>query len=293
MEQNSESWIGKFQAYMKMKGMSPRTVEVYTSALRKFFQHFQGEEHPKNINRDQIVNYLHQIAEQSRTLYKLALCALKLFYTEIIHQPKKLAGVPYPKITPSIKKIIAEKTILETIDKIWNPRHKAIIAFFFGTGVRLMELCQFRMSDINRDRMEIIIHEGKGGKDRQIPLAPALQDIIDQYYRWMVKCKHAPVEYLFEQKPHWYLSRSYVTYVCKRYFGPECHPHILRHSFAVAFLENGGDIYALKRILGHKDIKTTEIYLQYTARMMHNVKMPIDNMQQPKPPLQLITKKAA
>jgi site-specific recombinase XerD len=109
----------------------------------------------------------------------------------------------------------------------------------------------------------------------------------------MDSCKHAPKEYLFELKPHWYLSRSYISLVCKKYFGQECHPHTLRHSFAVAFLENGGDLFTLQQILGHKDIKTTMIYLQYTTRLRRSIKMPIDNIQIKKSNLKLITNIAA
>jgi site-specific recombinase XerD len=293
MEQKFESWIDQFSQYMELKAMSPMTVQAYTSAMWQFFLHFQNEEHPKNINTHQIANYLHQIGTGSITRQKLAHCALLLFYHEIIHQPKKLNGIPLPQIHSTIKKIIAEEVILETIAKIWNPRHKAIIAFLFGTGVRLMEICNFRMSDINRGRMEIVIHQGKGAKDRIIPLSPTLLKIIEQYYQWMDSCKHAPKEYLFELKPHWYLSRSYISLVCKKYFGQECHPHTLRHSFAVAFLENGGDLFTLQQILGHKDIKTTMIYLQYTTRLRRSIKMPIDNIQIKKSNLKLITNIAA
>ena len=275
---NSERWINDFQEYIELKAMSPRTIEPYTSSLRMFFLHFQIEEHPKNINVHQIANYLRQIAQKSPTRQKLALCALKLFYAVVIHQPHKLDSIPYPKIHPSIKEIIPEERILNTINDIKNPQHKAIIATFFGTGMRLMELCKLKMEDIQRERMEIIIRRGKGDQDRIVPLAICLLDILDSYYRWMKNRNRAPKEYLFESSPNHYISDTTISAICKKYFGYLCHPHIFRHSFAVAFLENGGDLFILQNILGHKDIKTTMIYLKYTKRLMDRSKLPINNL---------------
>jgi integrase/recombinase XerD len=275
---NSERWINDFQEYMELKAMSPRSIESYTSSIRSFFHHFKSEEHPRNINVNQIANYLRQIAQESVTRQKLSLCALKLFYAFIIHQPHKLDSIPYPKIHPSIKEIIPEEKILNTIDSIRDLKYKAIIATLFGTGMRLMELCKLKMEDIRRERMEIIIRRGKGDQDRIVPLAICLLDILESYYRWMEKRNRKPKEYLFESSANHYISDTTVSTICKKYFGAECHPHIFRHSFAVAFLENGGDLFVLQNILGHKDIKTTMIYLKYTKKLMDRSKLPINNI---------------
>ena len=279
--------LREFQRWMELKKKSPKTVEAYLSAVKMFLQRFHEIDHPKNINAEIIADYLHQLGQISITRQKLALCALKLFYAVIIHQTKKLDAIPYPQIISSIKKIIAEETILAKLLTIENQKHKAIIATFFGTGIRLMELCTLKMSNIRRDRMEIIVH-GKGGRDRVIPLSKTLLDILDAYYRWMEKRKHAPQEYLFETSPNKYMCDTTIAAIYKQYYGRDAHPHIFRHSFAVAFLENGGDIFALQNILGHKDIKTTIIYSKYTTRLRQNIKLPINNLDNMRPTLRLV-----
>jgi integrase/recombinase XerD len=200
-----------------------------------------------------------------------------LFYSVIIHQPDKLKNIPYPIINQKLPAIIAKEILLKKIAGVGNKKDKAILATLFSTGVRVAECCELKIVNINSARMEITVREGKGNKDRIVPLAQTLLIILRRYIasRPLVM---RPVEFLFENSPHRYHSASTIQRICRKHL--DAHPHQIRHCFAVAFIEEGGSIFVLQKILGHKNIKTTLRYLQLTNTMFASSPNPIDGLLQ-------------
>ena len=166
---------------METKQFSPNTIEAYCSGLKTFLSRFKDFDHPKNISADMIKDYVHQIGQKSVTLEKLAICALRLFYTVVIHQIAKLKGIPYPVIHQRLPSIIDKSILLYKISRVHDRKDKAILATLFSTGVRVSECCTLRIADINSVRMEITVRRGKGDIDRIVPLSKTLLRLLREY----------------------------------------------------------------------------------------------------------------
>jgi site-specific recombinase XerD len=143
--------------------------------------------------------------------------------------------------------------VLERARNNGGTRNYLILLTLFRTGMRCDDLTSFTKRDIKSDR--IVIRQGKGKKDRQIPLEPTLKDLL------MFYCSSIGLdEKLFP------ISNAQVRNICHKYQGEHnIHPHTFRHSFAVHYLKSGGNIRCLQKILGHKDLNTTAVYLDLIA----------------------------
>lgn len=262
--------LDAFQMELKLLGRSPNTIECYAAFLRRFLLFFKNEESPKHINVEQIKRYLLVVGEDSPCRFKQSLATLRFFYTRIIKQPKKLDGLHYRKYHSKIPEIIDKSAFLPKLAAIKDIKYKTIFALIYSTGLRVHEACTLKISDFNKERKLITVHYGKGAKDRIVPYPESLAKILNQYYS-----RRNPLIWLFQgENRNNYISPATVQKKCREYFGT--HPHALRHCFAVNFLEAGGSIYALKFLLGHNDIKTTETYLRLTKPMLDSVKSALD-----------------
>lgn len=157
-----------------------------------------------------------------------------------------------------------------------NIKHKAILTTIYSLGLRVGELINLKIIDIDGDRNLVTVRKGKGYKDRIIMLSPVLKKLLRMYFK-----KYRPTEYLFEGK----IGGKYSTSSVRKILGKstkianinkEVVPHSLRHSFATHLLENGTDIRVIQILLGHNSIKTTQIYTKVSNTLIHQVKSPLD-----------------
>jgi len=152
----------------------------------------------------------------------------------------------------------------------------------YSTGMRRAEMCQLKVEDIDSDRMLIHIRQGKGRRDRDVPLSPKLLDTLREYWRWM-----RPKTYLFPgtvngsraDKP---ITPKMLWEACREAaqragITKPVRPHILRHSFATHLLEGGADLPTVQALLGHADLKPTSIYLHVSERHLRAAGTPLDN----------------
>jgi integrase/recombinase XerD len=153
----------------------------------------------------------------------------------------------------------------------------------YSTGMRRAEVCSLKVEDIDSGRMLIHIRQGKGGKDRDVPLNPQLLETLREYYRWM-----RPKTYLFPgtvnglraDKP---ITTKMTWEACREAakragITKRVSPHLLRHSFATHLLENGADLPTVQALLGHADLKPTSIYLHLSERHLKAAGTPLDKI---------------
>jgi site-specific recombinase XerD len=199
-----------------------------------------------------------------------AISALKLFYTKTIKQPLKFKYIEYPRSEKKLPQIIEKEYLLEQIAKIQNKKHKAIISLAYSTGMRVSEVCNLLISDIDSKRMIITIRQSKGRKDRIVPLSEKVLEILREYFK-----EYKPKEYLFNGQFDLQYSHRSCNQIVKQYLGKEYHFHQLRHSNATALLEAGTDIRIIQKHLGHSSSKTTEIYTHVSTATLQNMPLPI------------------
>ncbi|WP_433980335.1 tyrosine-type recombinase/integrase [Chryseobacterium sp. RLHN22] len=183
----------------------------------------------------------------------------------------------YPKrVEYSLPKYLSKEEILKMIELTENLKHKSMISLLYGCGLRVSELINLKITDIDSKSERISIIQAKGKKDRYVMLPKSVLPLLREYFK-----KNSPKIYLFEGGSNEkYSSRSVQQVVkqaaIKAKVQKPVTPHILRHSFATHLIENGTDIRYIQELLGHKSVITTQIYTHVTDLTVRKIQSPLD-----------------
>lgn len=266
---NIPKYVEMYRKDLQLKNYSENTIKNYSCQVEMFLKHYSNQfSEPQKINEQSIKNWLLQFNTRNAMCH--AISALKLFYKITIKQPMKFKHIEYPRSEKKLPQIIEKEFLLEQISKIKNSKHKAIIALSYSTGMRVSEVCNLLITDIDSKRMIITIRQSKGRKDRIVGLSQKILEILRTYFK-----EYKPEEYLFNgQFKNQYSSES-CNQIVKKYIGKEYHFHQLRHSNATALLEAGTDLRIIQNHLGHSSSKTTEIYTHVSTAVLQSMALPI------------------
>ena len=266
---NIPKYVEMYRNDLRLKNYSDNTIKNYSCQVEIFLKHFDTQfTEPSKINEQSIKNWLLQFKTRNAMCH--AISALKLFYTKTIKQPLKFKYIEYPRSEKKLPQIIEKEYLLEHIAKIQNKKHKAIISLAYSTGMRVSEVCNLLISDIDSKRMIITIRQSKGRKDRIVALSEKILEILREYFK-----EYKPKEYLFNGQFELKYSHRSCNQIVKQYLGKEYHFHQLRHSNATALLEAGTDIRIIQKHLGHASSKTTEIYTHVSTATLQSMPLPI------------------
>lgn len=235
--------------YLKAKNYSPRTVEQYCSILKRFLRYFRST--PTRISADEIVKYLCEFKERNTMAQVRG--ALLNYYTHVVGQPNKFDRIPHPKKDRKLPQIMSQQVVIERIRSIDNLKHRMIVSVLYGSGIRLNELLNLRLTDIDGNRNTLFVRHGKGGKDRVVPVSSKLIADLREYYR-----QYLPKEYLFEGQHGGRYTGTSVQAICKKHLS--CNPHKLRHCNLTHLIESGVHISEVSKRAGHSKIDTTMTY---------------------------------
>ncbi len=244
-----------------------RPVEITTQDLE-----------PQHLQR-----YLVYCTQQGLTENRIhsRLNALKYYYEQMLHCEEMFFDIPRPKKPMQLPKLLNEDELRKLFAALSNRKHKAMLFTAYSAGLRVSEIVNLKITDIDSGRMQIFIQRAKGKKDRYVTLSPVLLDILRSYVKSYVP---KPRLYLFESEQ---TQTAYPTRTVQQIFTNAKHKagvrkevgiHSLRHSFATHLLEKGVDIRYIKDLLGHFDIKTTERYLHVSRRKLVNIISPLDDL---------------
>lgn len=266
---NIPKYVEMYRNDLRLKNYSDNTIKNYSCQVEVFLRHFDTQfTEPSKINEQSIKNWLLQFKTRNAMCH--AISALKLFYTKTIKQFLKFKYIEYPRSEKKLPQIIEKEYLLEQIAKIQNKKHKAIISLAYSTGMRVSEVCNLLISDIDSKRMIITIRQSKGRKDRIVALSEKILEILREYFK-----EYKPKEYLFNGQFELKYSHRSCNQIVKQYLGKEYHFHQLRHSNATALLEAGTDIRIIQKHLGHASSKTTEIYTHVSTATLQSMPLPI------------------
>lgn len=239
------SQIELFNAYLSVKGCSESTVRQYSSVLRKFLNNHKKS--AANITSDEIVVWL---SKQNSSAKRQAVGALSNYYTHVVGQKNKFDRIPYPKKERKFPRIMSQQEVVSRINAIQNTKHRMIVSVLYGSGIRLSELLDLRLTDINGDRCEIFVRHGKGGKDRPVLVSEKLINNLREYFK-----EYRPNSYLFEGQNGGRYSGTSVQNICRKHM--KCNPHLLRHCNLTHLIESGVHLSEVSRRAGHSKISTT------------------------------------
>ena len=203
---------------------------------------------------------------------------MKFCFEQVLNQPKIFITIPRPKKHLQLPKVYATEQVKKIIQSTNNEKHKTMLMLAYATGLRLQEIINLKIKDINSARMVINVIRAKGKKDRQAILSEKLLVQLRKYFKL-----YRPKEWLFEGqagKQYGYRSLQLVFQQAKERNGIQIPGgiHTMRHSFATHLLENGTDIRLIQELLGHNSIKTTIRYTHVSKAQLQKIKSPLDEL---------------
>jgi site-specific recombinase XerD len=270
---NKEEYLKKLRERCVLHGFSNQTIKSYSYNVEKFLDFI--EKSRLNISNEAVKLYLLS-QELSINSSRLQYASISFFFREILRKPFSFEDIPIKKKEKQLPKVISKEKIREMIDLTDNLKHKLIIKLLYSSGLRLQELIDLKRKDIDFERGLVNVKKGKGNKDRVTLISEALKlDLLKYYSNTLFK-----TEYVFEGRNGKYTKKSVQKVIDEagKRVGIEIHPHMLRHSFATHLLEQGTDIRHIQKLLGHSDLKTTEIYTHVSSKDLSKIKSPLDSI---------------
>lgn len=263
-------WYNKYCTDSRLKYPSIRTQENYQCSVGTFLRYFKNEIDPARIKTDLIKEWLLTFETINTRNHKL--CAVKSFYEITVGMPLKLDKIPFSKKDKKLPIVLSVEEIQKMFDVCENKKHKVILALLYSCSLRVSELINLKWTNIDRSRMVINIIQAKGNKDRQVGLNKQLIDLLTDYWK-----EYKSNEYVLNgQTSPQYSDRS-VGEVIKQLAkkagidNKRVYTHLMRHTSATHLVENGTDINLIQKILGHSNVKTTNIYLHISHNLIHKI----------------------
>jgi integrase/recombinase XerD len=269
---------------LRLRNYSSRTIETYVGRIVCFARHFGRS--PELLGPDEVRQFqLHLLGRGvSWSSFNQAVCALRFLYGTTLGRPEQLPLIPYGKRAKKLPSVLSPEEVARLLEAAPPPRDRLLLQVAYGCGLRLSELTHLRVTDIDSARMVIHVRQGKGGKDRLVPLSQRLLDELRAYWRL---CR--PRTWLFPgRRPDRPMTGSNV----QRRFGhlvkrvgltKRCSMHTLRHSYATHLLEAGVDLLTLKALLGHTSLQTTARYLHVSSQRLRQTPSLLDLLGVPRP----------
>jgi site-specific recombinase XerD len=223
---------------------------------------------PIELDKEQVLDYLHYLKTQSRTpsssYFKHTVYGLSFAYKVmgLASQGISLPALKFPKKLPVILSRQEIRLLLKTPHLL---KHRLVLAMLYGCGLRRHELCNIKIQDVDLDRKMLHIREGKGRKDRYVPIGDCLSRGLQKYleserpYVWLIngKTNTGQLQQFTGAGVRWVVKEAARKSGIKK----QVTSHVLRHTYATHLLEMGLDIITLKNLLGHSDIQSTLVYL--------------------------------
>ncbi len=270
--------IEQFVKLLKIKGYSESTIANYTAQLRLYQMVFKVKDFSVLTNKSILDNGFKLLTKKQMaySTQKQFIGALTLFYKEMFQRLINLNTLRPTRKPTKLPVVLAKSEVKQMFKITSNLKHKAMLVTLYSLGLRSGELINLKITDIDSKRNVITIYNAKGKKDRIVMLPEKLKVLLREYFK-----RYRPVNYLFEgHKGNRYnqssLSKVVKAAVKRAGIKKPATAHTLRHSFATHLLENGTDIRVIQQLLGHKSIKTTQIYTHVSTAAIKNVKSPLD-----------------
>jgi integrase/recombinase XerD len=267
---------------LQRRNYSQNTVETYTFILEEFTKYFHrapDQLGPQHIRQYQV--HLFRERKLSSNSVRQRVAALRFFFVKTLRRHYMLEHIPFPKEHRPLPTVLSQEEVGLLIDSASNLLHRAMLMTLYATGMRRAELVKLKVTDIDKPRMMVHIHQGKGNRDRDVPISEKLLETLREYFRWM-----KPKTYLFPGTVHYWradvpISAKMVWHACRQAaeragIQKKISPHCLRHSYATHQLEAGVDLPTLQNLMGHADIRDTAVYLHVSKRHLQAAPSPLE-----------------
>jgi integrase/recombinase XerD len=268
---------------LERRNYSAGTIRNYLRAVEQFAQHFGKS--PDKLGLEHLRSYQVYLLKQRKLdpgSVENHICALRFFFVRTLHRHEFREFLPFPKVRKKLPNILSREEVARLIEASSNLFQRTLLILLYGTGMRRAEIAQLKVADIDSQRMIIHVVDGKGHKDRDLPLTPVMLEALRTYWRWL-----KPRTYLFPSRKHRHRERPItgkgVWHNCaeaakRAGIGKRLSPHLIRHAWATHLLEAGTDLRTIQLLLGHENLETTAKYLHLSQHHLHQVSNPIEEL---------------
>lgn len=265
---------------LELKAYSSNTIKLYLSEFAHLLSIIKNYD-VDLLTPDQLKAYFLFCLKNDRAKERKMngkINAIKFYFEQVLHRPKMFFDIPRPKKPQTLPKHLSKPEIKRIFQTVNNPKHLLILKMVYGMGLRLSEVVNLKIEDINSDDMLVRIEEAKGKKDRVVNLPSSVLQDMRNYYK-----EFQPKVYLFNgQYGGRYSDRSvqniFKSAMKKAGINKRIGVHGLRHSYATHLLESGADLRYIQELLGHYNIKTTQIYTHVSHFSKSKIKSPLDDL---------------
>lgn len=272
--------LSAYTELMRLKNYSDNSIKTYRNHFIHFLQYF-AHKRPSLVTKGEIMDYLVKFRNSenwSSTIQNQRINAIKFFFEKLLNNEREVYDLPRAKKEWKLPSVFAAEEVKKIIAATENLKHKTILCLAYSTGLRVSEIVNLNITDVDSKRMVITVRQSKGRKDRQVMLSEKLLILLRSYYK-----QYKPKHWLFEgQYGELYSARSIqeILATAKQKAGikKKGSVHALRHSFATHLLEGGTDLMSIKELLGHNSVKTTEIYTHVSKKHLSNITSPLDKL---------------
>jgi site-specific recombinase XerD len=268
------------QEDLRLRNFSEQTIRRYTHVVAEFAKYHHRS--PDLLGPEHVRSFLlHLLNERKLTWGTIQGCrsALKFLYTRTLKQTWFDQEVIKPKVRRKLPTVWSREEVSALLDATTSSKHRALLALYYGAGLRCQEALDLKVTDIDSKRMVIHVREGKGKFPRQVMLSPKLLELLR--FHWS---RRKPKNWLFPGKqPGQPLKANAVRVACQKLrkqlgISKPLSPHVLRHSFATHLLDAGTDLRSIQLLLGHRDLETTSRYLHVSEARLHGTPSPLDDL---------------
>ncbi len=260
---------------------SSNTINVYTDLFEEFINYYPTKK-VSLITEEEIISFLRYLVNDrkiSTSYQNQSINAIKFYYERVLGGKRKIYLIERPRKEKYLPEVLSEEEIADILKAITNTKHKALIMTIYSGGLRISELINLKIKDIDSDRMQIRIVQSKGKKDRYTLLSKKTLITLRKYFK-----EYKPKEWLFEgegggQYTDSSIYKIFKTALAATKITKNVSIHSLRHSFATHLLENGTDLRYIQSLLGHSSSKTTEIYTHITTKGFNKIENPLDKLE--------------
>ncbi len=278
--ENFRECPAEYIAKLKELRYSKNTLDTYKHMFEEFINYYADTEIDE-ITDAMIVDFLRYLVNErniSGSYQNQSINAIKFYFERVRGGQRKIYTIDRPRKEKMLPEVLSEEEVVKILNATENLKHKAILMTIYSAGLRVSELTNLRIKDIDSNRMQIRVEQAKGKKDRYTLLSEKTLEILRRYVK-----EYKPKVWLFEGAKGEQYSTSSIQAnlkiaVEKTDIKKRITVHTLRHSFATHLLEAGTDIRYIQSLLGHSSGKTTEIYTHITTKGFDQIKSPLDKL---------------
>lgn len=263
------TWQNRMSEDMRLKDFRPKTRDAYRRAVRQFLEHVKKE--PATLLEDDVREYLIHLRDErmlAPSTRSIAVHGLRFFFTHTCPQDWSVLGFVRVKIPQKLPAVLSREETLRLLRAVRDPTRRTALQTIYALGLRLGEALRLEVRDIDSDRLLVSVRNSKGAKDRMVPLPRPLLHKLRRFWKEERRASEGPLVFVGEAAGGMVhpttLQKTFRAVLEQERIEKRASIHTLRHSYATHLLEAGITLKTIQRVLGHRSLKTTSVYLHVT-----------------------------